>query len=156
MLPAWGCVTEQERSRDDDDGYTGDPTGSSASGAGAANGFEALSWMEEQLLGKWYRLHQRESGDDERQYFIFYPDRTGCRWSEPAGGGSRDNAPLTDWSLNEEVPVADNVFGLVISGPGNGTDFQNGDEFHFLEDEIWRGGYSNLRMRRSDSEKECE
>ena len=115
---------------------------------------EELSFFEEELVGKWYRYH---GYDDSGRYMIFNVDRTGCKWEEPSSGGRIHEVSYVYWGLVESTEGS-NVFNIVYQymyDDGPSELYVSGDEYHYNEDEIWRGGYSNLRMHRSSTWKDC-
>jgi hypothetical protein len=115
--------------------------------------FEELSFFEEEMVGKWSRYH---AYDDSYEYWILKADRTGCKWEEPDGGGRIDECTFTYWGLDEENPESDNVFYIIYEGTCTSSRFTSSNEFHYVLDEIWLGGYSNLDMTPSNTSKVCE
>lgn len=113
---------------------------------------KALSFYEEKLAGKWSRYHAYDGSTD---YFIFKTNRTGCEWTEPNGGGRKSENHFTYWELDEKNPVAPHVFRIVYTYAGSSSPYTSGDEFHYLTNEIWEGGYNNLINRPSTTSKDC-
>lgn len=113
---------------------------------------KALSFYEEKLAGKWSRYHAYDGSTD---YFVFKTNRTGCKWTEPNGGGRKSENSFTYWELDEKTPVATNVFRIVYTYAGSSSPFTSGDEFHYLTNEIWAGGYNNLINKPSTTSKDC-
>jgi hypothetical protein len=116
-------------------------------------GSKALSFYEEKLAGKWSRYHAYDRSTD---YFVFKSDRTGCEWTEPNGGGKKSENKFTYWELDEKNPVATNVFRIVYTYAGSSSPYTSGDEFHYLTNEIWLGGYDNLINKPSTTSKDCD
>jgi len=111
-----------------------------------------LSFYEEKLVGKWSRYHAYDGSTD---YFVFKPNRTGCEWTEPNGGGRKSENSFTYWELDEKDPVSTHVFRIVYTYAGSSSPFTSGDEFHYLTNEIWTGGYDNLINKPSTTSKDC-
>jgi hypothetical protein len=113
---------------------------------------EPLSWMEEQVAQKWHRYH---AYDDSDMYYIFRDDRTGCYFEITSSGSRRGNTCYVYWELDEENPVASNVFKVMVKLSSGGTLYSIGD-YHYVDNEIWKGGYSNLDMFPSSTSRDCE
>jgi hypothetical protein len=133
-------------------GDTNSDSDSPGTGGQATPGddIEELSFFEEELVGKWYRYH---GYDDSGRYKIFNVDRTACKWEEPSSGGRIHEVSYVYWGLVESTEDS-NVFNIAYQSVG-GELYVSGDEYHYAEDEIWTGGYSNLRMYRSSTWKDC-
>ena len=111
---------------------------------------EELTFFEEEVSGKWYRYH---SYSGSSQYIILYNDRTGCKWEEDSGSNRRESVSnYVHWELTD---IGSNVFRIDYKTSPTGSLFGI-DEYRYATDVIWRGGYSNLVMRRSTTTKECE
>ena len=135
----------------DDDDYEGDEDYDEGS---SNQSVEALSFFEEELVGKWYRYHGHDGTD---QYWVFKADRTGCYWEE-ANGSSRRTSDVfySYWELNEINSVTDNVFPISVLFESSDDIYVSSDEFHYVRDEIWKGGYNNLIFTPSTTSKDCE
>jgi len=112
-----------------------------------------LTFFEEQLVGKWSRYHAYDGSTD---YYIFKANRTGCEWTEENGGGRTSENNFTSWSLNETTPVEPNVFRIIYLYVGSTTPYESSDEFHYVENELWRGGYDNLVNTPSTTSLDCK
>jgi hypothetical protein len=77
-----------------------------------------------------------------------------CKWEKPSSGGKKGYKNYGYWKLVEETGSS-NVW-IIYRGSTKETAADSGDEFHYTSDEIWRGGYSNLRMSRTASSVTCE
>ena len=133
VLGGWGCGGGSDSPVDPDDG-----------------GSRALTSMEEALLGKWSRYHRF---DDSYDFYIFKGDRTACYWERSSSGSRRDQKSYPHWELNETAPLAPNVFKIVLRTSSGGT--LDGDQFHYVEKEVWLGGYDNLRMFPATTSDDC-
>ncbi len=111
---------------------------------------EALTSMEEALVGKWGRAH---AYDNSVFYYSFKSDRTACYWERSSSGSRTNEKSYSRWELNESSPVAPNVFKIVLRSSSGGT--VDIDEFHYTSDEIWKGGYDNLRMFPATTSDDC-
>ena len=114
---------------------------------------EELSFFEREAVGKWSRYHAYDGSTD---YYILKGDRTGCKWTQTSGGSRKSKCSFVYWGLDENHPAGKNVFHIIYEGSCTSSRYTSGDEFHYNEDEIWEGGYSNLTMTRSSTSKECE
>jgi len=113
---------------------------------------KALTVSEEALAGKWSRYHAYDGSTD---YFIFKTNRTGCKWTEPDGGGRTSSKSFTNWSLDEANPVAPSVYRIVYTYTGSTSPYTSDDEFHYLLDQLWLGGYDNLVNTPSTTSLDC-
>ena len=124
--------------------------GSTGNGGG---GSEPLSFFEEELVSKWSRYH---AYDDSYMYYIFHSDRTGCYFEITSSGSRVSQSHYVYWGLDEDNPVGNNVF-LIQYKTSSMTDiYTSSNEYHYNEDEIWKGGYSNLIMYHSSTSRDCE
>jgi hypothetical protein len=126
-------------------------TGNGGTGNGGTSP-EPLSWMEEQIAQKWSRYH---GYDDSYMYYIFRDDRTACYFEISSSGSRRDNKCYVHWELDEDNPVASNVFAVMVKTSSGGSLYFIG-EYHYVLNEIWKGGYSNLDMFPSTTSRDCE
>jgi len=125
-------------------------------GAGPSGGngdvSEPLSFFEEELVSKWARYHGYDGSTD---YFIFKSDRTGCFFTITSSYSRIDQSTYVYWGLDEDNPVGNNVF-LIQYRTAGGTLYTSSHEYHYNEDVVWYGGYSNLDMYHSTSSYDCE
>lgn len=112
---------------------------------------DELDFFEKELVAKWSRYHAYDGSTD---YMIFNLDRTMCKWEKPSSGGKKDYVNYTYWKLVKKTG-SDNVF-KIYKGKSKDDNYNSGDEYHYNEDEIWRGGYSNLRMYHTTSAITCD
>ena len=125
-------------------------TAGSSGGNGVAS--EPLSFFEEELVSKWARYHAYDGSTD---YFIFNSDRTGCKFTIESNYSRTSTSTYVYWGLDEDNPVGNNVF-LIQYKTAGGTVYTSGHEYHYNEDVVWYGGYSNLDMYHSTSSYDCE
>ncbi len=128
------------------------PDDTDGNGVCDSDGPEPLSFLEEEVVGKWYRYH---GYDGSGRYLIFRTDRTGCMWERPSSGGRIDESTIYYWELDEDNPVGNNVFLIMWKTSPNGSLYGSW-EYHYIIDEIWRGGYRNLDYTRSTTWRDCE
>jgi len=113
---------------------------------------QPLTFFEEELVGKWYRYH---SYDGSSYYLIFNADRTGCKWEEDYGINRRENK--TTYHYWELVDLgSNNAFTISYRTAPGGDLIEGANKYFYNTDEIWLGGYSNLVLGRSTTEKVCE
>lgn len=120
-------------------------------GTSGGDDSEPLSFFEEQLVGKWSRYH---GYDDSYNYYIFYSDRMGCKFDITSTGSRENEYTYYWWGLDEENPVGNNVFEIIVRTSQGGEGYSTA-EYHYNEDEVWMGGYDNLVMTRSSTSREC-
>ena len=123
-------------------------------GEGTSGGSnEPLSFFEEELVSKWSRYH---AYDDSTDYFIFKSDRTGCFFTITSSYSRVDQSKYVYWGLDEDNPVGNNVFLIQYRRADQTAIYTSSHEYHYNEDEIWYGGYSNLAMYHSGTSYDCE
>ena len=127
-----------------------DGGGSEEEAGGGGSAADPLSFFEEQVVGKWSRYH---AYDDSTMYYIFNGDRSACYFEYTSTSSRRDEKTYVKWELNEASPVGTNVYKIVFTYSSGGT--TDGNEFHYLTDEIWKGGYDNLVMTPSSTSRDC-
>jgi hypothetical protein len=104
---------------------------------------QSLTMFESAMVGTWSRYHRY---DGSTQYFIFNSNRTGSKYEIQNNGSKTDDKTITYWALED---AGGSVFRIRMAGPGISSKpkgYLSSHEFHFAENEIWRGGSSNLRM----------
>ena len=111
--------------------------------------FEELDFFEEEIAGKWSRYH---AYDDHTDYTILNSDRTACRW-EKHDTGTKKYKSYGYWKLIE-VSGSNNVFEIHWGSGKNSL--SSIDDYHYNTDQIWKGGYSNLKMSRSSASISCD
>ena len=124
---------------------------SSSDGTGDGPSTEPLSWMEEQFAHKWSRYH---GYDGSYRYFILKDDSSACFFEITSSGSRINNKNYAHWELDEENPVAGNVFDVIVQYEG-GTPFFRG-LYYYAPNEFWQGGSSYLLMRPSTTWRDCE
>lgn len=132
-----------------------DVGGSGGEGGGGGSGANAapLTFFEQELVSKWSRYHSYDGSTD---YMIFRADRTGCKFEYSSSSSRTDNDNITYWALEDQ---GNNIFRLRLKGPNISSEplgYLSSHEYHYLTDEIWRGGYENLRMHHSTTSRDCE
>lgn len=115
---------------------------------GPEPGIQELDYFENDMLGKWSRYH---SYDGSTMYYIFNDDRTACYW-EQVSSSRRDKKTYVHWEL---VDQGNNNFSIMVKASESGSLYSIG-VFKYAPNEILKGGYSNLKMSRSNTSKECE
>ena len=110
-----------------------------------------LSFYEQELIGTWSRYHSYDGSSD---YVRFNPDRTACKWIEPANSNARTKeSSFVRWDIDEDNPVRDGCFRVVMT-------WSNGNQHEFLFDypahEVWPEGADNLKHSPSSSGKICD
>jgi hypothetical protein len=140
VLITLGLFTSCDISRADDFGPEPGPE--------PGSGIEELNFFENDMLGKWSRYH---SYDGSTMYYIFNDDRTACYW-EQVSSSRRDKKSYVHWEL---VDKGNNNFSIMVKGSESGSLYSIG-VFKYAPNELWKGGYSNLKMFRSNTSKECE
>lgn len=106
---------------------------------------QALTFHENAMVGLWSRFHR---SDGSTKYMNFNSDRTGSKYTIENNGSRSDENTITYWALESS---GDNVFRIRLAGPGIASEplgYLSRHEFHYALDEIWRGGYSTLRMNK--------
>ena len=131
--------------------YSSSDCDSGVCDSGGSPAFEELSFFEEALVGRWSRYH---SYDDTYDYLFFNDDRTAC-FFEIDGSSMKDEVEYRYWRLDEENPVGNNEFIIYYMSGSSDSEYEKNDEFHYNEDVIWYGGYSNLEMSRSTTSRSC-
>lgn len=109
---------------------------------------EKLSFFEEELLGLWSRYH---GYDGSTKYIRFNADRTACDWEEANSSEYRkDKGSFSHWYVDEENPIQENRFKVIIEGAGIYYTFD------YPTNRIWPQNYTNLKYSPSSEGKTCE
>lgn len=106
---------------------------------------QSLTFHENAMVGLWSRFHR---SDGSTQYMNFNSDRKGSKYTIENNGSRSDEKTITYWALESS---GDNVFRIRLAGPGIASEplgYLSPHEFHYALDQIWRGGYSTLRMNK--------
>ncbi len=122
-----------------------------SNGSGNSSSIEPLNFFESDMAHKWSRYH---AYDGSTQYYIFNGDRTACYFEISSSNARTKYIAYEKWSLLE-VAGQSNVFDIVFSA-SDGTIKRDIDEFHYVPNEIWYGGYSNLALTTSTTSYTCD
>jgi len=114
---------------------------------------DPLTFMENDFAHKWRRYH---SFDGSSQYFVFNTDRTGCYFEVSSSGSQSNQSNYVHWELNEASPLGTNIFQLVTQSSPAAALYYRADEFHYAPNELWKGGYSSLKMYPSTTTRDCQ
>lgn len=107
-----------------------------------------LNFFEDDMVGKWSRYHDY---DGSTKYYIFNDDRTACYW-EQIGSSRRDKKQFVHWELKDK---GNNEYAIMVKKSPTDNLYSIG-LFKYVDNEIWKGGYSNLKMSRSNTSRDCE
>ncbi len=111
---------------------------------------EELSFFEEELVGSWSRFHAFDGSTD---YFVFFADRTACKFTVEDNGSRTDEVEYQHWAL---VHDEDDVYRIELQSVTADTPYLSSHEYHFNADEIWRGGFANLVMTQTAGAPACD
>lgn len=111
---------------------------------------EPLSWLEEEAAQKWSRYH---AYDGSYMYYILNGDRTACYFEISSSGSRKNNKCYTNWEIDETLTkTIDGAVAYALKIEGSGLT----SYFSYVNDVIYKGGYSNLGMGPSTSSRDCE